>query len=50
MKKTYIHPEMEIVEMLAQQPMLAGSGPNVVSGEAKDLEELLGREIDDLNW
>ena len=46
MKKTYINPEMEIVEIKMQQHMLAGSVTIDTSAEPIDPSTADGREFD----
>lgn len=36
MKKQYINPEMEVVELMACQTLLAGSGPGLNSNPISD--------------
>ena len=51
MKKTYINPEVEVVEMQMAQSMLAESGPNVLTDDTtKDIEDLLQREFGGGLW
>ena len=50
MKKTYINPEVEVVEMQMQQAMLAESGLTVTNDGVNDLDELLSRELGGGLW
>ena len=45
MKKTYINPEMDIVEMKMKNAMLAGSMPKSTD-EITDESSVLGRDFD----
>lgn len=51
MKKTYINPEVEVVELQMQQAMLAGSDDVLnLNGETNSLDDLLQREFGDGLW
>ena len=51
MKKTYINPEVEVVEVQMAQSMLAESGPNVLTDETTDkIDDLLQREFGGGLW
>ena len=43
MKKTYINPEVEVMEMQMQQSLLVGSDLSV-GGEVDNLDDLLSRD------
>ena len=51
MKKTYINPEVEVIEMQMQQSMLAESGPDILDGsETGNVDDLLQREFGSGLW
>ena len=47
MKKTYINPEVEVIEMQMQQSMLAESGPDILDDNdgTDKVDDLLQREF-----
>ncbi len=45
MKKTYINPSIEVIKIVSQTQMLAGSGPQA-GGTTSNQHELLGRDSD----
>lgn len=50
MKKEYINPELQVVLLNMQQPLLAGSiGEDVVSDEVADGDTQLSRLIDEFS-
>ena len=50
MKKTYINPEVEVVEMQMAQAMMDVSGPSISNDEVTDMDDLLKREFGGGLW
>ena len=47
MKKTYIQPEMDVIEINVKAQILSGSDP-VVSGTTSNIDDLLAPEYQDI--
>lgn len=46
MKKTYIIPTADVVEIKIHQQLLTASSMDVISGEIEDSGDILSREVD----